>query len=230
MSVKPSWPSRANLHIVRPAEAQTLARLPRSPETEDTESVPTTDLAASSSSVSDISSSYKQGPVQPNISCFKKMQIGMHVRSFGNHWYARYPLTEYSVANDAVFYFLCRHFKPKSCYADALFVDSGCKNWKKLGYKLDKHNESLSHMEALEQWSLAKQAAAMGNVMDKIDKHHKQDVICNWEAAVSLICAALFCARQSIALKGHRESKAFDDEPGSNRGNFAELLKLLVRM
>ena len=192
------------------------------------ESAPSTEFAVSSSAVSDLSSCYKQGPMQPKLSQFKQTEIAKKNRSFTIQWYSRYPLIEYSVQGDAVFCFVCRHFKPKSNYADDVFIQSGCRNWKKLGDKLEKHNESISHLVAREQWSAAQKADATGNIVNKIDQQHKQDVIRNREAVVPLIRAVLFCARQSIALRGHRESKGMADGPVTNRGNFAELCKLIA--
>lgn len=123
---------------------------------------------------------------------------------------------------------MCRHFPPKISYADNLFVHAGCSNWKKLGDKISKHNDSTSHLEAVAQWSAAKQTDETGNVANKVDDHHKRNALKNRDAVAHLVRAALFCARQSIVVRGHRETET--NEAGnnsSNRGNFVELCHLL---
>ena len=79
-------------------------------------------------------------------------------------------------------------------------------------------------MEALALWSAVKDSDATGSVLSKVDSQRKQNVIRNRETVASLIRAVLFCARQSIALRGHRESS---DDAYVNRGNFIELCSLL---
>lgn len=90
--------------------------------------------------VFDISKTYSDGPTQPKLSSFAKTAIGSKSRSFNSTWYSRHPLIEYSVSHDSVFCFVCRHFPPASGYADPMFVITGCRNWKKLGDKMLKHD------------------------------------------------------------------------------------------
>jgi hypothetical protein len=175
-------------------------------------------------SLFDISETHIDGPTQPVLLSYKKTTVASKARSFASHWYSRYPTIEYSVSRDAVFCFVCRHFPPKSENADHQFVQTGCRNWKKLGDKLQKHVEAGSHLEAVAQWSAAKDADATGTVLNKVNSHHKQNVVRNRQVVATLIRAVLFCARQCIALRGHRES---GDKDNVNRGNFVELCNLL---
>jgi Domain of unknown function (DUF4371) len=73
----------------------------------------------------------------------------------------------------------------------------------------------------------AKDSDVTGNVLNKVDLQHKEAVTHNREAVASLIRAVLFCARQSIATRGHRESKHAANDDGMNHGNFTELCDLL---
>jgi len=83
-------------------------------------------------------------------------------------------------------------------------------------------------MEAEAQWSAAKGADATGSVLNKIDEQHKQMVQRNRQIVASLIRAVLLCARQSIAVPGHRQSKhSSDTDDHVKNGNFVELVHLL---
>ena len=98
---------------------------------------------------------------------------------------------------------------------------------KKLGEKLVKHEESNCHVEAVARWSAAKEADVTGTVLNKLEIQRKQQIVRNREALSTLIRAVLFCARQSIALRGHRESKQSDAKKCINRDNFVELCHLM---
>ena len=97
-----------------------------------------------------------------------------------------------------------------------------------MGDKLQKHAECSSHLEADARWSAANQSTVSGSVLNQLDVQHKQSVVRTREAVATLVRSALFCARQSIALRGHREGKhnAGDDDC-MNRGNFVELCKFV---
>jgi hypothetical protein len=172
---------------------------PQSSTSDDTEekcdNVEDDQLSAPIESKSHLSTTYRDGPRQPVLLSYKQTLICSKLRSFGSHWYLRYPFVEYSESHDAVYCFVCRHFPPKCGNADKQFVETGCRNWKKLGDKLQKHVESGSHPEAAAQWSAAKESDVTGSVLNKLDTHHKQVVIRNREAVTMLIRAVLFCAR-----------------------------------
>lgn len=130
---------------------------------------------------------------------------------------------------DSVFCFACRHFTATSGYVEPKFVAIGFNDWKKLGVKLSKHYESDSHLEAVERWSAAKQSDIAGNVLNQVDNQFHECVLRNRQAISTLVRAVLFCAMQSIALRGHRESNKASGagEQCINRGNYVELITLL---
>jgi hypothetical protein len=171
-------------------------------------------------SKSHLSTTYRDGPRQPVLLSCKQTLICSKLGSFDSHWYSRYPFVEYLESHDAVYWFVCRHFPPKCGNADKRFVETGCRNWKKLGDKLQKDVESGSHVEAAAQWSAAKESDVTGSVFNKLDTHHNQVVIRNRDAVTTLIRAVLFCARQSIALRGHRKSTHGAEDISLNRGNW----------
>ena len=92
----------------------------------------------------DISVSCESGKVQPNLRSYPKHQIGGKYRSFTNSFYDKYPWIEYSVENDSVFCFYCRHF-PNNNNADSPFSCSGFRNWKKCYGSNEKENKLLQY-------------------------------------------------------------------------------------
>ena len=45
----------------------------------------------------------------------------------------------------------------------------------------------------------------------------------------SIVDAIMFCARQQIAFRGHRDDKInFDEAPACNEGNFVAIIRMLV--
>ena len=229
-SSQPAEAVSNNLEQEQPCEGQSSTPLSTLP----VESPSSADLGqqqsdASQQSLVDISATYHAGPTQPKLSVYPKTYFGSQDRSFNSTWYLRHPLIEYSVDLDAVFCFVCRHFTPSSGYTDLTLVTNGCRNWKKLGTKLNKHCESSSHREAVARWTAAKQSDAAGNILNRVDNQFHQEVIRNRQAVSTMIRAVVFCARQSIALRGHRESQDGEVEGSEygNPGNFLELLSLL---
>lgn len=130
--------ANAEEDIDRQHDAMNELEPPLEPETgsaalsrKATNTDPNTTNNVSTAGPPDLSFSYKDGPTQPKLSSYVQTKMGSKVCSFNCSWYSRHPVIEYSVTLDAVFCFVCRHFSPTSGYADVMFVENGCKNWKK---------------------------------------------------------------------------------------------------
>lgn len=191
----------------------------------------------------DISKTPENGPYQPVPSGgFKKTKIGAdnYYRSFATHWYRQYPTIEYSVVCDAVFCFVCRHFKPANNYAENVFTQKGFKNWRKMRENMNQHIDSTSHKDAVAQWGASTQSGSSGAVVAQLSTQAASATQRNRECVASIARGALYCARQDIALRGHREKnpetakehgpeESEQDEIfySSNRGNMQELIHLL---
>lgn len=85
------------------------------------------------------------GPKQPHLVSFPKTKFGKQSRAFSASYYSNYPWLEYSIDNDAVFCFPCRHFYTDRRFVEDLFVSKGMKDWKKINEKLSKHAGSQSY-------------------------------------------------------------------------------------
>jgi hypothetical protein len=135
---------------------------------------------------------------------------------------------------------------PSSGNAETVYTVSGYKNWKDLSAACKRHFvESESHREAEARWSAAQQASMTGSVYSQINSHHMADVERNRAAVCTLVRSLLYCARQGIRLRGHRELHSAKDDRRQdrcdddgddnntgtpslyNRGNFCELLSLI---
>ena len=198
----------------------------------------------------DVSSSHLDAPVQPKV-FYPKSQFGNRMRSFNEVWFTKYPLIEYSVAADAVYCFVCRHFPPqnKSGYCDSSLC-TGLRDWKNIDQKLSTHFKSSSHEDAFQKWNARKQTDKAGSVLSQLSSGLRKSTEQNRKAVQTLLRVALFCARQGIGLRGHREHENSDtdtsDEPNvkvageaeehrvadenlydNNKGNFLALVELL---
>ena len=159
----------------------------------------------------DISKSKDDDPVQPMNSSFPKKDMFGKMRSFQTSWYKEF---EYSKGNDAIYCFCCRHFPSLSGKHEDAFK-SGFSNWHKAVEKLRKHSESVSHKNSMEMWTNYMQARVSGTVVENITKQSAIQTKENREYIKILARVAILCAKQEIALRGHREG------PESlNKGNF----------
>lgn len=153
----------------------------------------------------DISQNVADGPTQPKLKNYPRTKFGTFTRSFSHHWFQKYPLLEYSVSRDAIYCFVCRHFMHRVS-TDSPFV-SGLRDWKNMDIKVLKHNSSNAHSDAVAKWSAQKQTDASGGVMECFseDGNRRKVISRNRIALGTLIRASVFCARQAIGLRGHRE-------------------------
>lgn len=86
---------------------------------------------------------------------FPKSSISKYSRSFNPAWLDKFKWLEYSVSRDDAFCFLCRAFDVNGMKEPA-FTSTGYSSWKKAlntdgGF--NKHEKSLSHLEATCSWN-----------------------------------------------------------------------------
>ncbi|KAL4091238.1 hypothetical protein QTP88_025960 [Uroleucon formosanum] len=156
------------------------------------------------------------GPYQPNNIIFPQHSG----RKFRPEWYSSYPWIEYSPSSNSAFCFYCRAFPSNT--SDPTFVSVGFKQWSKASYKsFPQHEKSFRHKEASAKLAGYKSSKKSGSIISKVNTHHQQIVADNRAYLKCILDSLLYCARQGIAVRGHRE-----DEDSSNKGNFLELLTL----
>jgi len=162
------------------------------------------------------------GPSQPRLAKYPCTRVGIQNRCFNEEWFKKFPWMEYSVAEDAVFCFPCRHFQTSSAYADNLFTERGFRQWKSaMGKdgKIIKHAQSGSHADAMSLWEHYRASRVSGSVLSQQSVANQRWVDRNRKYLSRIVDAILFLGQQGLAFRGNVES---DDS--QNRGNFLQLI------
>lgn len=161
-------------------------------------------------------------PAQPNLSTFPKTSG----RKFSSNIYDMYEWVEYSVKDDAIFCFPCRHFSSNIVLSgeavnQRMFLDVGCQNWKKIKEKLEKHNKSARHIASTVSWVQFRQIQNKSSdcISSVINSDRNSEITKNREHVRVLLTVTSLLGRQGIAFRGHREGDCSD-----NHGNFKETL------
>ena len=171
----------------------------------------------------DLSAAKDVGPTQPSLSRFPQTLICGQNRAFSLSLNKRFPFIEYSVKLDAVYCFSCRHFG-NTTSTDLVFTKRGYRNWKRCYTALTKHSGSDSHLQATALWDAWRSSEKTGTVAGKIEDHANNIIELNRNVVQTLARIGIFCGKQELALRGHRESC---NEPFSNKGNFLSLVQLI---
>ena len=174
---------------------------------------------------SDIASGHHQSPVQPRLK-FPGRSFGSgRPRSFNSDWYTQFLWIEYSVERDAAYCYPCRLFHVGATRGDSAFVQGGFRDWKhamgKRGIVLT-HDKCSSHKQAMACWNdYTTNLEKHTSVAHRLETAREQVVKTNRHYIKTLAEILRLCAKQEIAVRGHRESGE-----AQNRGNFLEILKL----
>ena len=101
---------------------------------------------------------------------------------------------------------------------------------------LSAHENKMYHAQSVTAMDKFKKRTATGegqhDIRSRLDKARKAQVQKNREALLPIIDTLLTCARQNIALRGHRgedETIVGCSEPAENDGNFRALLRYRMR-
>ena len=169
----------------------------------------------------DLSANPSEGPTRPVLKKFPREAQGDKDRGFVKDWYD-YPWVEYSISQNKVFCFACRHFPYKT--GEQAFRSIGYENWKHGAKKaLKKHDSSGAHKVSIESWAeFKKKQNGASQISTFLDEGHSKLVQQNRTYIRAVIESLIYTCRQDIAQRGHREN-----ENASNRGNFLELLSLI---
>ena len=176
---------------------------------------------------SDIASGPHQSPVQPIIS-FPARSFGGkgRPRAFNSEWYSSYSWLEYSVERDAAFCYPCRFFELRGTRSEKIFTRIGFRDWKHAKGKsgtLTAHNVCSTHKQAMCCWSsYTKNFEGHSSIVHRLETA-REKTKSNRYYIKSLAEILLLCARQELAIRGHKESSE-----SQNKGNFLEILHLLV--
>ena len=168
---------------------------------------------------------------------FPKSQHKTHKRCFQSQWLEAYPGLTYSPQNDAAYCLPCVLFNTSE--ERGCLVTSGLKNWKDArtscdGHFKDKRKDKSkgargyqSHMTSMERYHqfLKVHEEGKANVIVRLEKDAEKKVEFNKKILASVFKSIVFCGKQGIALRGHRDDHEHTSAEEGNCGNFSALIK-----
>ena len=169
---------------------------------------------------------------------FPLVEHGKQSRSFQHSWLSRYPGLVYSEVDKGGCCKYCILFGQFVQSLDRTLVNRPLTNFKKASDKLREHFEGIGsasarkyHLIAVERAETFKQV--MENKITPVDqqlsKARSLTISRNKQKLKSIAETIIFCGRQGIALRGHRDDwKHLEESPHSNPGNFVALLRFRV--
>ena len=167
--------------------------------------------------------------MQPKGFKYPSSVFGSVRRSFTCNWFEKYCWLEYSILKDAAFCSPCRFFAlTGKGRAEETFTSLGYRDWKHATGKrgvLEKHDSSHSHRQAMILWQDFERnidkGTGISNVLDSARSARIKEKRHYIKTVADIL---LLCARQNIALRGHREN-----EDALNKGTFLEILRYTAK-
>lgn len=154
--------------------------------------------------------------------------------SFQRSWLEKHSWLVYSKHLSGGLCKVCILFPPKtqrSSYNPNIFVKTAFTNLSKACGKegsLQSHEHSVAHRDAMMQASIFRSALEnpTKTIPAVVSKANQALFERNLHILNSIVETVLLCARQTIALRGHRDDLSGDS---ANKGNFLAILTLLAR-
>ncbi|KAK3091798.1 hypothetical protein FSP39_022710 [Pinctada imbricata] len=151
--------------------------------------------------------------------------------SFQASWMVQFPWLTFSKLLNGGLCKFCVLFPQSNFQHQDTFVTSPFISYKKaLGKKssLLKHQSSEHHKNAkmYYQTLLASTESPSTSLPYRFNKQNQANFDCNKKVLESIVDAVIFCGKQNIPLRGHRDDSTSD---ASNKGNFLAILKLIGR-
>ncbi|XP_028415016.1 zinc finger MYM-type protein 1-like [Dendronephthya gigantea] len=178
----------------------------------------------------DISLLPDDGPMQPGLK--KEFHFPKtHGRRFTLEWFKKFPWLEYSVCEDKVYCFTCRHFSMVAKNTSRPFVTEGFCQWKKCTGESQQNNRLLKHknsqlpVDSTTGKAYMESKLANQTVTSLLNEGHNKLVERNRNYLKIIADTLRLTAVQNIAQQGHRESNTDDDN--NNKGNFLEILSFM---
>ena len=145
-------------------------------------------------------------------------------RSFQHSWVREYPWLSYSISLDGGYCIHCLLFAKNRGILGQL-ITSPMKNFTRATRTLKEHNMQQSHLMATED-SASFTGIMEGrqlSVQQQLQDHSSRQIQKNREILKGILKVIIFCGKQNISLRGHRESMSSN---AGNPGNFISLLHL----
>lgn len=175
-----------------------------------------------------------ENPWAPDLS-FKFPSSGSRNLKFQMKWLHEWRWLVYSPSLDSVFCKYCALFSTvvgQQASKGGKLVKTPFKNWKDAREEFKNHEKHLYHKNCQERAAnfLDTVMRKCDNVVLKIDKHRKDQVINNRESLKPIIKTAMYLARLGNSFRGHRDSGPLNinEPPVKGEGNFRSLLKFRI--
>ena len=137
------------------------------------------------------------------------------------------PHFVYSKAEDGIFCLPCVLFADSKHLGQ--FVREKFNHWTRKNVKFSSHNSKNYHQVAMTRVECLKSSMSIpgSSLEDCIRKVSREEIARNRLIVRSLAEAVLFCGRQCIALRGHRDDSSSDED--GNKGNFLSLIDYAIK-
>lgn len=152
-------------------------------------------------------------------------------RKFSSEIYEKYQWVEYSIKENSVYCFCCRHFSKNTVnkgetFGTRCFIDYGFKKYKDANQLLKQHEVSDRHKSAVQAWIHFKkiQNQDLNSISVELDKERRKEIDDNRHHIKILLEVTSLLGRQGLAFRGHDENV-----DSTNRGNFIEFLEVFSK-
>lgn len=167
---------------------------------------------------------------------FPSTTIGSQNRRFQSVWLESYTWLSYSAINDGAYCKYCVFFAPNevgnsSTQAVGSFVKTPFKNWKKAIESFNTHASCKYHTFSISFAKTAKNISEgkQSSIANQLDSSRIRIAKENREKLKPIIKTVIFCGRNGLPLRGHRDSGVFNiDEGTRGEGTFRSLLRYRI--
>lgn len=151
---------------------------------------------------------------------------------FQGKWLSEWKWLSYSKKVDGAFCKFCvlfnKDFVGKGSHQKMgqLCSEQFC-NWKKARERFSEHQQSLYHRNNVEVAHIIMkiETKQQDSIDVQLDDERKKQIMDNRTKLVPIIETVLFCGKQGLSLRGHRDSGRVGEDAEENEGNFRELLR-----
>ena len=157
-----------------------------------------------------------------------RKRSGFTNRTCQKQWLEKYEFLSYSTSCDGLFCLACVLFPDSSHRIAKKMISEPYHNWKDFSEDVKKHASHQYHLNSM--LLLQNFVSTYNNPETRIDctinEQNRIKIEKNRKILSSIVKIIVFCGRQGIPLRGHRDDDAVIREHGIlNAGNFKELLK-----
>ena len=166
---------------------------------------------------------------EPN--CQFKFPVNNKKKKFQHRWLTGYNWLAYSENADGAYCKMCVLFG--STLGEIQLVNCPLKNWNNALQNFKRHDTTNVHKEGKAKYlafnvtMVCKKGQTINLLLDSAARAQVESN----RSKLKLICeAVLFCARQNILLRGHRDDARYYEGRKNNPVNFQELVNLMIKV